>query len=118
MSHADPAKDHPQTGRHGHHRALRRLAPGNGYDGLVNVGYEKHLLVEHRANEFASDRSHINGIESFWDYAKLRLSKFKGMTKHTINLHLKESEFRLNHQLDNLYLSVLKLLREKTLSVS
>jgi len=34
--------------------------------------------------------SHINGIESFWGYAKNRLVKFKGMDKSMFNLHLKE----------------------------
>ena len=45
------------------------------YDGLVDVGYAKHYRVRHGANEFASGRSHINGIESFWAYAKHRLAK-------------------------------------------
>lgn len=50
-----------------------------GYHGLVDVGYAKHYRVEHGVNEFAKDHSHINGIESFWDFAKLRLSKVKGI---------------------------------------
>ena len=83
-----------------------------GYDGLVDVGYAKHLRVNHGEDEFANDRSHINGIESFWAYAKHRLTKFKGVPKHTFYLHLKETEFRFNHRSDNLYLAVLKLLRE------
>ena len=81
------------------------------YDGLVDVGYEKHFRVSHGDNEFARDRSHINGIESFWAYVKLRLSKFKGLPKHTFYLHLKESEFRFNHRQDDLYKILLKLLR-------
>ncbi|MEM9346517.1 MAG: IS1595 family transposase, partial [Planctomycetota bacterium] len=32
--------------------------------------------------------------------------------RHTFYLHLKETEFRFNHRRDNLYLAVLKLLRE------
>ncbi len=89
-----------------------------GYDGLVDVGYAKHLRVEHGRNEFATEQSHINGIESFWAYAKFRLAKFKGIAKHTFNLHLKESEFRFNHRRDNLYLVILKLLRKNPLSAS
>jgi len=83
-----------------------------GYDGLVDVGYAKHFRVNHGENEFANAHSHINGIESFWAYAKHRLSKFKGVPKHTFYLHLKETEFRFNHRRDNLCLAVLKLLRE------
>ena len=83
-----------------------------GYDGLVDVGYARHLRVNHGDNEFANARSHINGIESFWSYAKHRLARFHGIPKHTFYLHLKETEYRFNHRRDNLYQAVLKLLRE------
>ena len=82
-----------------------------GYDGLVDVGYAKHLRVRHNDNEFANLQSHINGIESFWSYAKRRLTKFNGVPRHTFYLHLKETEFRFNHRRDNLYRELLKLLR-------
>ena len=82
-----------------------------GYDGLVDIGFDKHFRVNHGNNEFASGERHINGIESFWSYAKRRLAKFNGVAKHTFYLHLKESEFRFNHRRDNLCLEILKLLR-------
>ncbi|MDZ7681605.1 MAG: IS1595 family transposase [Fodinibius sp.] len=41
-----------------------------GYDGLVDVGYDKHYRVQHGQDEFANSSSHINGIESFWSFAK------------------------------------------------
>ncbi len=84
-----------------------------GYHGLVDVGYAKHYRVEHGRNEFANEHSHINGIESFWAFAKLRLSKLRGIRKDMFYLHLKETEFRFNHRRDNLYQLLLKLLREK-----
>lgn len=84
-----------------------------GYHGLVDVGYAKHLRVNHGSNEFANEHSHINGIESFWAYAKLRLAKMKGIQRHMFYLHLKETEFRFNHRRDNLYRLLLKILREQ-----
>ena len=81
------------------------------YDGLVDIGFDKHFRVNHGNNEFASGERHINGIESFWSDAKRRLAKFNGVAKHTFYLHLKETEFRFNHRRDNLYLEILKLLR-------
>lgn len=72
-----------------------------GYDGLVDVGYEKHLRVNHDANEFATGHSHINGIEGFWGFAKARLSKFRGVSKEKFPLHLKECEFRFNFRGQN-----------------
>ncbi len=82
-----------------------------GYDGLVDIGFDKHFRVHHGENEFASGERHINGIESFWSYAKRRLAKFNGIAEHTFYLYLKETEFRFNYRRDNLYLQLLKLLR-------
>ncbi len=36
-----------------------------GYDGLVDLGFDKHFRVNHGESEFASGTNHINGIESF-----------------------------------------------------
>ena len=72
------------------------------YNGLVDFGYKKHFRVRHSKNEFARGNSHINGIESFWGYAKNRLVKFKGMNKSMFNLHLKECEFRFNNRKQNI----------------
>jgi transposase-like protein len=86
-----------------------------GYDGLVDVGYDKHYRVQHGQDEFANSSSHINGIESFWSFAKRRLTQFNGVPKHTFYLHLKENEFRFNHPNNNLYKVLLKKLREDPL---
>ena len=64
-----------------------------GYDGLVDLGYKKHYRVHHGMNEFARGKKHINGIESFWSYAKNRLIKFHGISSQTFYLHLKESDY-------------------------
>ena len=86
-----------------------------GYNGLVDVGYEKHLRVDHAANEFARGNSHINGIEGFWGFSKSRLTRFKGLPKSTFYLHLKECEFRFNYKDDSLYLLLLKIIRDNPL---
>lgn len=86
-----------------------------GYNGLVDIGYPKHFRVNHSANEFANEISNINGIESFWSFAKRRLLKFNGVKKETFHLHLKECEFRFNHRNDNLYKLLLTLLRNSPL---
>ena len=86
-----------------------------GYDGLVDVGYKKHYRVHHATDEFARGKSHINGIESFWGYAKRRLVKFNGVPNRTFYFHLKETEFRFNHRRGYLYQALLKLLRQQPL---
>ena len=86
-----------------------------GYNGLVDLGYKKHFRVHHGYNEFATSTSHINGIESFWAYAKTRISKFRGLSRHTFYFHLKECEFRFNNRGDDLYNLILKIIRNKPL---
>lgn len=87
-----------------------------GYNSLVDVGYSKHFRVYHGENEFAAGNHHINGIESFWSYAKRRLVKFNGVSQQTFFLHLKETEFRFNHRSKNLYKVMLKMLRNNPLT--
>jgi len=74
-----------------------------GYDGLVDVGYDKHFRVNHGKNEFALEGEiHINGIESFWSFTKRRLKKFNGVKKN-FELHLKECEFRWRKSNETMY---------------
>ena len=87
-----------------------------GYNGLVDLGYKKHYRVHHGTNEFARGKNHINGIESFWSFAKNRLIKFHGIPRDTFYLHLKECEFRFNYRNENLYYLLLKMFREKPLN--
>ncbi len=86
-----------------------------GYDGLVDVGFDKHFRVSHGANEFARGSVHVNGIESFWSFAKRRLAQFNGVSPKTFYLHLKETEYRFNHRRQNLYQALLSLLRNNPL---
>lgn len=86
-----------------------------GYNGLVDVGYSKHLRVNHSEDVFAIGDVHINGIESFWSFAKRRLQKFNGVPTRTFYLHLKECEYRFNHRYENMPLLLLKLLERHPL---
>ena len=89
-----------------------------GYNGLVDVGYGKHLRVDHGKDEFVHNQNHINGIEGFWGYAKTRLVKFRGMHSQTFLLHLKECECRFNYRDRDIYRLMLKMFREQPLNVS
>lgn len=86
-----------------------------GYDGLVDVDYSKHFRANHSDAVFAIGDIHINGIKSFWSYAKHRLQKFNGVPTKTFHLHLKECEYRFNHRDENLQLLLLKLLERDPL---
>ncbi len=77
------------------------------YDGLVEAGFCRH----HRINKYwqrdrpvyAEGGVHINGIESFWSYAKRRHQKFNGLRPGSFPIFLKETEFRFNSRHQNLY---------------
>ncbi len=86
-----------------------------GYNGLVDLGYARHRRVDHGDNQFALGPNHINGIESFWSYAKHRLAQFHGVNKCTFPLHLKETEFRFNHRNQDIYKMLLSILRKDPL---
>src|SRR5215207_10286918 len=83
-----------------------------GYDGLVDVGYAKHFRVNHGRSEFVRGTHHVNGIESFWSYAKHRLRQFHGIAPEKFYWHLKECEYRFNLRKNNVYAELLKLLRK------
>lgn len=72
------------------------------YNGLVEAGFAKH----HRINKyqdptrpvFANKGGYINGIESFWSFAKRRLQKFDGLRASSFPTFLKKTEFRFNNR--------------------
>jgi len=80
------------------------------YDGRILNGYD-HYRVFYNQNEFARGKSHVNGIEYFWSFAKRRLSKFNGFSNESFVLHLKECEFRSNHRGENLLPILAKICR-------
>ena len=86
------------------------------------MSYKKYYRVHHGKSEFAKKekniKNHINGIENFWGLAKVRLSKFRGMNKNTFYLHLKECVFRFNYRNDDLYILLLKIIRNNPLKSS
>ena len=83
-----------------------------GYDGLVDVGYDRHMRVSHGDHEFSKGQGvHINGIESFWSFTKRRLTKFNGV-KVNFELHLKECEWRWNQDPDTLFETLMSIAKK------
>lgn len=77
------------------------------YDGLVLSGY-KHYRINH-SKEFVRNNNHINGIESFWSYAKRKMRKHNGIPRNQFYLYLKEAEFRFNNRKQDIYKLLIKL---------
>ena len=56
----------------------------------------KHRTTINCLKTFADHQNHINGIEIFWNQAKLVLRKYNGINRKSFPLFLKECEFRFN----------------------
>ena len=89
------------------------------YDGLVEAGFARHHRIlkyyEKKRPVFAEGAVHINGIESFWSYAKRRHQKFNGLRRTSFPVFLKETEFRFNAREQDLYKTLLNSCRMKSL---
>lgn len=72
-----------------------------GYDSLMFCGY-KHLNIDHGC-KFKDGKVYINGVEGFWSFAKERLIKYHGISKHKFILYLKEMEWRYNNRNGDLF---------------
>jgi transposase len=82
----------------------------HGYDGLVDVEYEKPYGVNNEAAPEAAENGTHQEIENFWSFARRRLLKFNGVSNRTFYLHLKECEWRFNRRDLDLYTELLELL--------
>jgi len=76
------------------------------YNSLDTSGF-KHSRINHKT-DFATAKSHINGIENFWSQAKRRLRKFNGVPKENFYLYLRECQWRFNNLCPKTRLKVLK----------
>jgi transposase-like protein len=84
-----------------------------GYDGSVDIDYEKHFRISHGEREFSTGNgNHMNGTESFWGFAKRRLAKFKGIPKEKFEIHIKKTEFCFNLRSRNFHHILPKEFRE------
>jgi len=72
-----------------------------GYDSLMFCGY-KHLNIDHK-HKFKQGKVYINGVEGFWSFAKERLIKHHGISKHKFLYYIKEMEWRYNNRDKNLF---------------
>jgi len=81
------------------------------YDGLITQGY-RHYRIHHGTAFAQGRRRHINGIENFWGFAKLKLQRYHGIHRSHFLLYLKEMEFRFNHRHDDLPLLIERIVKK------
>lgn len=79
-----------------------------GYRSLRRYG--THRTVSHdRARGNRHTQHPINGIEDFWRYAKHILRNYRGVSRHTFPMYLKEIEYRFNHRKESLFKNFLRV---------
>ncbi|MGH9929854.1 MAG: IS1595 family transposase [Pyrinomonadaceae bacterium] len=82
----------------------------HGYDALVDAENPRPFVVDQeRATEGGKS------VENFWNFARQRLQKFNGVPNRTFYFHMKESEWRFNHDRKGLYSELLKLIENNPL---
>ena len=64
--------------------------------------YGKHSKIK-KIKAYARGRTHINGIEGFWSFAKERFHKYHGINRQNYALYLKEMEFRFNSRNSDIF---------------
>lgn len=69
-----------------------------------------HIVVRKEAGR-PKGRTHINGIEGFWSYAKHWLYPYRGVPRKFFHLYLGEISFRFNHRHEDLLPSIHRLLK-------
>jgi len=83
------------------------------FSNVVDLGqYRLYNLENEGAVSIADD------VDAFWGLTKHRLAKFKGLNRSTVYLHLKECEFRYNNRNEDIYETLLELLKTQPLSLS
>lgn len=66
------------------------------YD-VLDVSEFRHHRVNH-SERFVDNRTHINGIENFWNQAKRHRRRYNGIPRQHFALYLKECEWRFNYR--------------------
>ena len=69
-----------------------------------------HIVVKKDTGR-PKGRSHINGIEGFWSYAKNWLYPYRGVPRKFFHLFLGEISFRFNHRHEDIFPLIYKMLR-------
>jgi len=86
------------------------------FDILFDIETEWHFSLRKWKGESShAYRKKYNRLEGFIGFLKNRISKFRGMQKSTLYLHLKETEFRYNYRNTDIYSLLLRILRKRPL---
>jgi len=90
----------------------------NCFDAYIDPDNWRLFRVDPVVGLLKRGRGQHDELDTFWTLAKSRLSKFRGINRNTIYLHLVESAFRYNNRNTNLYDVLYDHLRSNPLNQS
>ena len=85
----------------------------------ASLGLRGGHVVVRKDKGIPKGRTHINGIEGFWSYAKHWLYHYRGVPKKFFHIYLAEISFRFNYREIDIFPLVKKMLQQTaTLKIS
>ncbi|MFH0726095.1 MAG: hypothetical protein V2B19_07045 [Pseudomonadota bacterium] len=85
------------------------------FSGLIALPKMKYVRLKPGEADNGRQRNGIDICSGFWGLTRSRLHRFRGLKKSTLLLHIKECEFRYNHNRNDLYPLLLRLFEERPL---
>jgi transposase len=65
--------------------------------------YRLYRIIHSDRTELIKGKTYLDEIDFFWGSLKARIAKFRGLSGHTLFLHVKETEFRYNNRNADLF---------------
>lgn len=87
------------------------------YDGIISIERSMRIYLNFGKVMSTSQVNSITMADDFFSYVKERMSKFYGISKKHFLVHLKECEFRYNHQSEDIYNLILKMTKKNPLFI-
>ncbi|RPE13855.1 hypothetical protein EGT74_10170 [Chitinophaga lutea] len=88
------------------------------FNGVVDLGQYRLYHIGNGHHDADAGKAMLDDVDGFWGLTKHRLAKFKGLNRNTAYLHLKECEFRYNYRNEDLYATLINLLKTFPLNLS
>jgi transposase len=90
----------------------------NNYSGIADFNSIRLYRINDAGHGLTRGKTHMDSIDMFWGMLKSRLIKFRGLNSSTLNLHVKETEFRYNHRESDLFELLMEILHKQPLHYS
>lgn len=88
------------------------------YTAIADFNFYRLYRVFNDRTDAGRSKSPLDEIDFFWGSLKSRLAKFRGLSGHTLFLHVKETEFRYNNRSTDLFEMLSFIIQKRPLHYS